>query len=310
MGRLSDYRWFIRYGESRSMNEQFTSLFASMNTVRKVEWDTAKVLIEVSDFGHVVVGHQPMEVSLLRQEVRKLFMVFMLVVVQIESIAFDIVGWIKVDEHVAEFVASTNNSLEEIDGVHVVYVDAIPVEMDLLDTADELVFVVTGIEFPFSCLVNAPDRSTVDHDAGSIAPVQVEARKGHLDSGVPGLVPVDFALPFPFGDGDLCLLKTTDEVVFPVKDSIPKGIDARVSVVQDNARHMFGEEKIQGCPRPASIRFNVGAILQAVDIQDIGQKLGEHCLPSWISQWTVNYRHTLNTFHSVNSVSRETKIPQ
>lgn len=252
------------------MNEQFTPLFATMNTVRKVEWDTATVLVEASDFGHVVVGHKPTEVSLLHHEVRKVCMVFVSVVVQVELTAFDVVRGIKIDEHVVEFVASTNNSLEIIDGVHVVYIDPIPVKMNLLDTADELVSVVTGVEFPFSCLGNTPDRSTVDHNAGTIAAVQVEACNGHLDSRVSGLVPVDLPLPFPLCDRDRCFLKTTDEVVFPVKDSIPEGIDARVSVVQDNALHMFGEEKVQGCPRPASIGFNVGTILQTVDGQDIG----------------------------------------
>lgn len=88
-----------------------------------------------------------------------------------------------------------------INGIHVVNDDTVTVETNFFNSSDEGILIETGIELPFPSLGKASDWTTVDYNSRAVTTIQIEACKGDLDSRMLGLMPVDFALSFPFING-------------------------------------------------------------------------------------------------------------
>ena len=121
---------------------------------------------------------------------------------------------------------------EESKRVHVGDVNLLTVTRDHEDAFREIISTETSTNTPFPCLRIAADGGSSGEDAGPIAAVQVESGEAKVKILAGIGAQIDLLLSFPFRNVQRNRQDSINEPIWLTKQSMPKGSDTRVKIVQ------------------------------------------------------------------------------
>src|SRR5690606_5395939 len=111
---------------------------------------------------------------------------------------------------------------------------------------------------------------------------RVRGAAGHLHAA--GAEGVGSFLSPPLSQVERDGLDLADEGVWVTHKGGPEGKDRRVEVVQNDRRHLAGDEQCEAGARPARVRLDIGAAGEVVVSNRFPKSLVERALAPWVSK--------------------------
>ncbi len=174
--------------------------------------------------------------------------------------------------------------------IHVGDVNTLTFICNRKDAICKILPVETGINFPFSCLSVATDRSSAKQNTGSITAVQVESGKAKRKciAGVSTQINIPLLSPFRsvYRNGQNIINKSLGLIQY----SVPESGDMRVKVVQVDFRDNTLLKKTQRSTRATSKWLKVCTAREAVRLDCPSEESRQRCFSAGISQRAVKFR--------------------